>query len=341
MIEWASSWVFWALPLPLLVWLILPNRQTVASAALKVPFLGGLQSADNASSGKSTSRYGRFPWVKLAVWVLLVTSAAQPQWVDEPITLPTTARDIMLAVDVSGSMETPDMSINGRDVDRLVMVKSVMEPFIESRQGDRLGLVLFGSQAYLQAPLTLDVNTVAQLLDESAIGIAGKKTAIGDAIGLALKRLDQLDNERKVLVLITDGANTAGEIAPLKAAELAGKSGLTIYTIGVGADSMVVEGFFRDRVVNPSKDLDETTLKEIANLAGGQYFRAHNTKEMQEITHKLDKLEPVDTDAETYRPRQDLYNRPLAAAIILLLLESFFKVISQLLSTRYKPEVAQ
>ena len=187
--------------------------------------------------------------------------------------------------------------------------------FIERRRGDRLGLILFGTQAYLQAPLTFDSKTVNRLLQESAIGLAGERTAIGDAIGLAIKRLDLESDNSRVLILMTDGANTAGEVTPLKAAQLAATRGLRIYTIGIGADEQIENTWFGQRRVNPSAQLDEKTLREIARLSGGRYFRARDSDELASIYQLLDELEPLPRDSRKLRPVKSLFMWPLAIAL--------------------------
>ncbi len=226
----------------------------------------------------------------------------------------------MLAVDISGSMATEDMALNGDFVDRLNVVKAVVSSFVEERKGDRVGLVLFGTNAYLQAPLTFDLTSVNRLLIEAPIGIAGGKTAIGDAIGLAVKRLRLRPQEDKILILLTDGANNVGEVEPEKAAELAAFDNIKIYTIGVGADEMRMPGLFGRRITNPSADLDEDTLTAIAQTTGGKYFRARDTQGLLEIYSLIDELEPIDQDPETYRPIQALYFYPLGLGLALFAL---------------------
>jgi Ca-activated chloride channel homolog len=314
MIHFEWPWLLVVLPLPLLVRWLLPAVITAQQAALKVPFL------DDFSGGeaKVVSQNKKWPSVLATIaWCLLVIACTRPQWLGEPIEQAVSGRDLMLAVDLSGSMEVQDFVIKKRAVDRLTAIKWVASDFINRRVGDRIGLILFGTQAYLQTPLTFDRKTVMTLLDESAIGLAGDNTAIGDAIGLAIKRLkDQPENSR-VLILLTDGANTAGEVAPLKAAELAAAIKLKIYTIGVGADEMIVRSFFGNRKVNPSQDLDEDTLVRIAETTGGRYFRARNADELNNIYLLLDKLEPVEKDKQFFRPRTDLFYWPLALALAL------------------------
>jgi Ca-activated chloride channel family protein len=209
-------------------------------------------------------------------------------------------------------------------IDRLTATKWVAGDFIERRVGDRVGLILFGSNAYVQTPLTFDRKTVRLLLNESAIGLAGAETAIGDAIGLMVKRLErartQGDTVNPVLILLTDGANTAGAVAPLKAAELAAERGLKIYTIGIGADEMLVQSLFGSRKINPSRDLDEKSLQKIAEATGGLYFRARDTAEFQAIYTLIDDLEPVARESVQYRPVAELYHWPLAVSLLLGLL---------------------
>ncbi|MCK5915494.1 MAG: VWA domain-containing protein [Deltaproteobacteria bacterium] len=306
--------LFAALPLPLIFYLLLPKARNTTGKALKVPFFRELADFAETSTTKSSK------WLKIIAiiaWLLLVTAAARPQWIGEPVSMPVSGRDLLLAVDISGSMKAKDMEIRGRAVDRLTIIKKVAGEFIVRREGDRIGLILFGSQAYLQAPLSLDRKTVNQLLQESMIGIAGNKTAIGDALGLAVKRLHERPGSRKVLILLTDGANTAGTIEPLKAAELAKADNVSIYTIGIGAERMIVNCFFGDRVVNPSSGLDEKSLTKIAQLTGGRYFRARESADLEKIYALLDKLEPVLSEDNSLRPIRELFPWPLGCALIL------------------------
>ncbi len=322
MIEWLWPWVFLLLPLPILARLLLPSRQ-LAAAALHVPEVAPFTQPRYAASQR---RALRPPWacILLALaWSLFVTAAARPQWIGAPVSLPASGRDLMLAVDISGSMGTEDMELGDRLVNRLLVVKNVVRQFIAERQGDRIGLILFGTNAYLQAPLTFDLNTVGSLLTEAPVGIAGGKTAIGDAIGLAVKRLRARPEGDRVLVLLTDGANNVGEVAPRKAAQLAAQEGIKIYTIGVGADEMQLRmpglfGALGSRTVNPSAELDEQTLQDIAAQTQGQYFRARNTQKLQEIYALIDELEPVEQDGEVFRPSRSLFHWPLAGGWLVL-----------------------
>ena len=318
MFELQWPWALLFLPLPLLVWYYLPAAQEQRQAALKVPFIEDFKTP--GSSAQSVRKNIGLFLLLVVCWALLVLATTRPQYVGEQIELPVSGRDLMLAVDLSGSMQVEDFRINGQAVDRLTATKYVARQFIRNRQGDRLGLILFGKNAYLQTPLTFDLRTVETLLMESTIGLAGKETAIGDAIGLAIKRLKDKKDGSRVLILLTDGANTAGEISPLKAAELAASHGLKIYTIGIGADEMVRESFFGRQRVNPSQDLDEKTLTAIAEQTGGRYFRARDIDELEQIYQHLDKLEPVEVDSKTLRPEKSLFMWPLGLALMLSLL---------------------
>ncbi len=315
MIHFAWLWALVALPLPLLTRWLLPVHHPIEQAALKVPFLEDIADAPTQMVFKTKSWS---LWLAIIAWLLLVIACARPQWLGDPIEQAISGRDLMMAVDLSQSMEAQDFMLNKQPVDRLTAIKAIASDFINRRTGDRIGLILFGTQAYLQTPLTFDRKTVQTLLDESAIGLAGEFTAIGDAIGLAVKRLKNQPANSHVLILLTDGANTAGEVTPLKAAELAAANHLKIYTIGIGADEMNVPSLFGSRKVNPSVDLDEKTLIKIAESTGGYYYRARNTDELNNIYMRLDELEPVEKDKQYFRPRTELYFWPLSLALVLI-----------------------
>lgn len=311
-------WIVFALPAPWLVRRLWRPQPLDNDASLKVPQASPF--ADIAAHGGAGGASGGWRLAAMAaIWALVVFAAARPQFVGDPVALPVSGRDLLMAVDLSGSMEEQDFQLNGQWVDRLTATKAVADEFIEKRVGDRIGLILFGREAYLQTPLTFDRETVRTLLAESAIGLAGKETAIGDAIGLAIRTLDDAGVEagRRVLVLLTDGANTAGSVDPLKAAELAAQRSVVIYTIGIGADALTVRSLFGLRQINPSADLDEKTLSSIAEQTGGKYFRARDTEELAEIYELLDELEPAESDEAGFRPVTELFYWPLAAALIL------------------------
>jgi len=301
-------------------------------AALFLPFAAALFEGSVAAL-KPAGRWR--PWVFAALWLLLLAAAMRPQWLGDPLPAPTTGRRIIIAVDVSGSMSTPDMANNES---RLQVVQRVAGQFIEGRHGDQVGLILFGTQPYVQAPLTPDLDTVHRFLDEAVVGVAGRETAIGDAIGMAIKRLRaeraagggtpgesrpgaDADRppprslaDRTVLILLTDGQSNAGAIQPLQAARFAAQTGLRIYTIGVGAAAQ--PGFFGFAGNN---DLDEGTLKEIAKITGGRYFRATDADALQAVYQQIDELEPVAGRDQWLRPTDEWFFYPLGLALVVSL----------------------
>ncbi|MCH8058967.1 MAG: VWA domain-containing protein [Proteobacteria bacterium] len=314
----AWPWVLLALPLPLIANKLLPESPDLRDAGLHVPSLSGFAMLIDRSQAEQLLNWRL--WLAVIAWILLVIAAARPERIGDELDVPVSGRNLMLAVDLSGSMDQKDFVLGGRRVDRLTATKAVASDFISRREGDRIGLILFGERAYLQVPLTLDRETVKILLLESFIGLAGEKTAIGDAITLAVKRIhdQEIDAGEQVLVLLTDGANTAGEVPPLKAAQLAAQVGLRIYTIGIGAEQLEVSSLIGGRRnINPSADLDEKTLTGIAELTGGRYFRAVDTAALQDIYRLVDELEPVARPEAGFRPVKSLYYLPLAGAFAL------------------------
>ena len=307
-----------ALPLPLLMQRWLTPSNTAQSAALIAPTLirqlGGQSGAVRCNSSRTAAA---LLWL---AWIAVVVAAAQPRWLGEPTLLPTEGRDLLLAVDISGSMEQEDMRFNGQQVNRLLAVKAVVGDFVEQRRGDRLGLVLFGERAYLQSPLTFDRTTLKVLLDEAQIGFAGNGTAIGEAIGLGIKRLRERPASQRVMILLTDGANTSGELDPLRAAELAARAGVKIHTIGIGSDAgerQRILGFVRTR---SGSDLDEESLTQIAENTGGRYFRARDINELVEVYRELNRIEAIEQEGESIRPQVALAYWLLAVAALLLAL---------------------
>jgi len=314
-LEFALPLVFAILPLPLFIAKLIPRAPVADGPALRLPFYQALHAS--VGEGRMTRSRLRVLLATLA-WLLLVVAAARPQFIGEPVQLPVSGRDLLLAVDISGSMEEQDMMLADKVATRLMAVKIVAGNFIERREGDRLGLILFGDQAYLQTPLTFDRKTTNIQLHEAAIGLAGKRTAIGDAIGLAVKRLRDQPQANRVLILLTDGANTAGTVDPQKAADIAASEGVRIYTIGVGADERVVRGLFGQRRV-ANNELDEPVLMAIAEKTGGRYFRARDIAALEEIYQLLDEFEPVSQEEETFRPVRELYMWPAGVALLLSL----------------------
>jgi len=329
MLTLSFLWALLLLPLPILIYHFV-RPVTKATGSVVVPFYHQAHTLDSVTESlQPQSRWRLFTLI--AIWVLLLIAASRPEWVGEPQALAINGRDLLLAVDISESMSEKDMQQNNRYITRITAVKNVVSEFIERRKGDRIGLVLFGSNAYLQTPLTFDTASVEQFLQEAQLGFAGPKTAIGDAIGLSVKRLQarsqskalsssQSPDNNQVIILLTDGANTAGEIEPLQAATLAEKMNTKIYTIGVGAEEMIVRGFFGNSRINPSAALDEETLTAIASTTGGLYFRAKNTQELSSIYQELDKLEPIEQEKEWLRPTRSLFMWPLSGALLLSLI---------------------
>ncbi len=330
MIEFEWPWLLLLLPLPFFI------RQKKQAApqqtkALRIPFFNQLEAAGltGAAVHKKSSKLIHI--LQIIAWVSLVVAVSRPQYVGELIEVPLSGRDLMLAVDISPSMKEEDMILKGYQVTRLKAVKSVVSDFVEQRKGDRIGLILFGSQPYIQSPLSFDTVTIDTLLQEAFLGMAGKATAIGDAITLAVKRLRERPQNSRVLILLTDGANTAGEIQPEKAAQLAAKENIKIYTIGIGAEEMIKQGFLGSRRVNPSKDLDEKALQEIADTTGGQFFRARNTSELELIYEGINRLEPIEQEVRSYRPTRSYFHWPLAL--------SFFILSILMLTALFKPQI--
>jgi len=319
MISLAWPWLLLLLPLPLLVYWLPKKSQNRVSAALIVPEILSGSTVSTAAQDNNKS-----PLIMLSLcWLLSVVALSQPQWLGDAIDIPTEGREMMIAVDLSGSMQIEDMSLRGSTVNRLNMLKAVLGDFIERRVGDRLGLILFADDAYMQTPMTFDRKTVKQMLDESVLGLVGRKTAIGDAIALAVKRFDAKQKSNKVLLLLTDGQNTAGRISPEQALELAIAKNITIYSIGIGADVMLQQSLFGTRRINPSSELDEQTLTKLAKQTGGKYFRAKDSQGMEQIYQLLDELEPVEQDQQQMRPLTALFYWPLSLALLL----SFFYLL--------------
>lgn len=321
MITLLWPWMLLLMPLPWFVRRFVSPR-TVERPALRAPFFRHWQSLANDDQQAIVSSTRRVPAIALwLIWLALLLAAARPLWVGDAIELPNSGRDLMLAVDISGSMRVEDMQVGNRMARRIDAVKQLGSDFMSRRSGDRLGLILFGSRAYLQSPLSFDIQTVQRFLLEAQIGFAGQETAIGDAIGLAVKRLQERPATSRVLILLTDGQDTASTVDPLEAANLAADLGVRIYTIGIGADSLTLPGLLGSplgaRTVNPSADLDESSLIEIARSTGGQYFRARDPEELATVYRLLEQLEPLEVDKALYRPQQSLSAVPLLVAIAL------------------------
>lgn len=306
MITFAWPWFACILPLPLLVWWLIKPKQNqhLIIYAPTLPYF----------SKKLTGDTPRHFWARILLvlcWILLVISLSRPQLLDNPIVQTSPSRDLLLAIDLSKSMQIKDMSLNGQPAERLEIVKSYLQSFIKQRQGDRIGIILFADHAYLMVPFTQDWQAARQLLSEVNYGLAGQFTAIGEAITLAVKRTLHEPIKNKILILLSDGRDTVNTLQPLDAAALAKASGLKIYTIGIGSDPSETQ---------TESDLDETTLESIATMTGGQYFRARSEQDLSEIYQQINLIEPLSLKTVTYQPYKELLVWPLSCLVGLMML---------------------
>lgn len=314
MIELVWPWAFLLLLLPFAIHYLVPAQGT-KEAALTVPQVDAFVFSDSEGNQRQTTK-PILMWLLITLaWLALSTALSRPQWTGEPTVLPTISRDLVLALDISGSMAQADMQIEGREYTRFSVVKHAVQNFVSQRTGDRVGIVLFGSLPYVYVPMTPDVKTASQMLTDAPIGIAGRSTAIGDALGLAIKQTLEHPATHRVAVLMTDGASNYGELDPLEAAELATSYDVRVYTIGIvpSQSSGLVFSLFRTR----SNNVDEELLTEIAQRTGGQYFAAENLDSLQGIYEHIDELEPIENEGQVVRPKRSLFHFPLAAAICL------------------------
>ena len=313
----AWSWLLLAVPLPWLVHALLPARVSQVSA-LRVPWGERLRRVASGGMLQATSR--GFPWVAMLAWIFLCVAAARPQELGPPIAPPQVGRDMMLAVDLSASMGEEDMEIGGRLVDRLTAAKAVLADFLDRRVGDRIGLVVFGDRAFALTPLTLDRDSVRQQLDASVVGLAGRATALGDAIALSTKRLQQQRTEQRVLIVLTDGVNTAGVLEPAKAAQIARDAGVRIHAIAFGGEGGGALSVFGFSLPGGGDEVDEAGLQKIAQLTGGRFFRARDTEALAGIYAEIDALEPVKRQGQAVRPKIERYPWPLGMGLAMGLL---------------------
>jgi len=307
MIELASPWMLLALLLPIIVYRFFPPYQERTSS-VQVPFFQRLVelTGETPSSGAVILRRMRIQkaWLILS-WVLFVLALSKPEMVGEPIVTKKSARDLMVAVDLSGSMEAKDfVSESGEYVDRLTAVKEVLADFVEHRSSDRLGLIVFGDTPFLQSPFTNDHQTWLTLLTETEIGMAGMSTAFGDAIGLSLKLFAGSDSENKVLIVLTDGNDTGSKVPPIEAAKVAQQYDATIYTIAIG-----------DPETSGEEALDTEVLARIAEVTGGAYYQALDRTQLEQIYQKITRLEPELYESYSYRPRQSLHHYPVLVIV--------------------------
>lgn len=328
MIQLACPAALLLLLLPFIVRALLPAVKGLHGDALRVPFLNDLQkiSKESGEAGFGSAigdGHRTAVWFLFLIYTLLVLAAARPQWVGEPFRLKNESRDILLVMDISNSMREPDFVLNRKRIDRLTAVKATAQEFLEKRAEDRIGLILFGTNAYLQAPLTFDKKSVSDILWQMSAGMAGESTAIGDALGLALKTIKDAPNpDKKIVILLTDGENNDGRLSLPQAIKLAQDEGVKIYTIGVGSDNAFMGSFMGIPLMGGGQ-LDEASLKEIARLTEGRYFRAKDTAGLQKIYNEIDKLEPNDNEERFIREIRELFYIPLLAALALALILAF------------------
>jgi Ca-activated chloride channel family protein len=306
----AWPWLWLLLPLPWLLRRLLPPARS-RGAALRLPGMASPEAL--ATRGRRGRGAG---WLAGLAWALLVLAASRPQSLGPAQQPPASGRGLFIALDLSGSMSEPDMDLGGRSVDRLTAAKAVLADFLDRRVGDRIGLIVFGERAYVLTPLTRDLKSVRAQLADSMVNLAGRSTAIGDAIALAVKRLSRLPKGERVLVLLTDGVSNAGVLDPLQAADLARKAGVRIHTIAFGGDGSTVSVFGMPITLpGGDDDVDEDTLRQISALTGGRMFRAHDADELAAIYREIDRLEPVAQAGPSWRPKIERYPRFLLAAL--------------------------
>lgn len=324
MIQFAWPWIFLLAPLPLL--LRMSHRQRTTTIKLPPELALALNRTDARHSSLFKHRL-ILPWL---AWALLLLALAQP-WIPGKATVqPASGRALALAVDVSASMERKDFSFDGEQSDRLSIVKRVAREFVTARKGDRMSLVLYGKNAFIASPLTFDLHAIASILDSAGIGIAGRSTAIGDAIGLAIRTLRNDPATNKAIILLSDGTNNAGSVEPESAAELALSLNIRIHTIALGSEDVELTGY----ATAQSADLDEATLKSVANIAGGAFFRAKTSDDLQSVYEAIDQLETADVEAPPVILKHDLHSWPLFALFILLIVSTLMRRAAQLQGVR-------
>lgn len=318
MSQFAYPLMFVLLLLPFIARSLFPALKGLHGDALRIPFISDLEKISIKSgslwniSTENGSNYSRFFWLLYLIWFLLVFAAARPQWLGEPVSLDNESRDIMLVLDISTSMLGRDFAIGNQRIDRLTAVKKTASDFIKKRANDRIGLILFGTRAYLQAPLTFDKGAVEEILWSMQAGMAGDSTSIGDALGLALKNLNNnKDVKNKIIILLTDGENNDGSISLAQAVKLAADEGIKTYTIGVGSQSLFLNAMF-----GQAHGIDEQGLNAIAEATKGQYFRAGNTQALQQVYNIIDQLEAAPNQDRFVRETRELYYIPLLAAVL-------------------------
>lgn len=319
MIAFNTIWMFILVPLPFIIPILFPAYKESRKAIL-TPFFDQMAQMAGLSPerGSAVQTKEKHQMILIIIcWLLIITALARPQWISPPIVKDLPSRDLLVAVDLSGSMGAKDFTDkNGNKVDRLTAVKEVLDDFFTLRERDRVGLIFFGSAAFVQAPFTDDLDALRVLLDEAQVQMAGPRTMLGDAIGLSIPLFKKSQMEEKVLILLTDGNDTGSLVPPEKAAAIAKDNGITIYTIAIGDPTAVGE-----------EKLDEVTLRSIAKKTGGEYFWAGNRKELEQIYTRLDQLTTLKNQTISYRPKQDLFFWPLAAMFLLSFAYNLFRVL--------------
>lgn len=303
-------WLLLALPAPLLVWWLLPPHRE-SSAAIRLPFFSQVAAAAGVRPTDG-SVVARRSWLQLfcetVAWCLVVLALARPQYVEPPIEKVESQRDILLALDLSQSMDATDFpSADGMTMARVEAVRQVVTIFVKERSGDRIGLVAFGDASYPLSPFTMDHALVETMIMDALPGMAGPRTSLGDALGLAIKMFDQTSVPEKVLIVLTDGNDTASRMPPLKAAEIARSKTVIVHTVGIG-----------DPAATGEDKLDTGTLQKIATTTGGRYFFGGDQAQLAAIYEELDRITPENQKALSWRPRVDLFQFPLLGAIVVL-----------------------
>jgi len=333
MLSFTYPWLFLLLPLPLLIHYLAPAYREPRTA-VRVPFMDLLYrlTGNQAGQGAAMVRRSRMQKAQLLLgWLALVTALARPVWMDEPLVRELPMRDLLVALDLSGSMETRDFTdADGAVSDRLTAAKQVLDPFLARREGDRVGLIFFGSAAYVQAPFTEDLDVVRELLGEAQVRMLGPRTMLGDSIGIAIGLFEHSEVEERVLIVLTDGNDTGSMVPPVRAAEIARDNGVTIHTIAMG-----------DPAAAGEQALDEATLQAVAETTGGGYYHADDRAELDEIYETLDRLNPKQVETQSYRPQRELYFWPLGLALVVTM--GFFalaEVRSRIASRRRREAMA-
>ncbi|NOC90731.1 MULTISPECIES: VWA domain-containing protein [Ruegeria] len=321
MFSFSAPWVFLLLPLPLLVYAIAPPRRET-TVSIRIPFFRRVAQAAGVEpqSGSMIRTRARLQTASAAlIWILLVLALARPERLGDPVVMEKSARDVVLALDISGSMDQRDFQTgSGAPMQRLEAVKEVLKQFISERDGDRMALIIFGTRAFIQAPFTEDLNSLNGFLDQTQVGMAGPNTALGDAIGLGIRTFESSEVDQRLMIVLSDGADTSSRMTPVNASAIAAEKNVVVYTIGVGDPNATGE----DRV-------DLQALKDIADRTGGEYFFADDATALEQTYARIDSLNPRMVETQSYRPKQSLAHIPLLIALIVILVSMTWFHFSQ------------